>query len=120
MPYSEEFGLTVHGTGKSNREVVLNEIKEMMKEVNGLANSLRALEALVLSRPDTGVLKVRPATPLLTPPDLVVMVNWILSIYESFYCIATWGVSSEKTKQFADKFAETIRKPHSVQVSVPK
>jgi hypothetical protein len=59
MPYSEEFGLTVHGTGKSNREVVLNEIKEMMKEVNGLANSLRALEALVLSKPDTGVLRVR-------------------------------------------------------------
>lgn len=119
MPYSTKYGLTVRGTGRSNREVVLNEIKEAVDEAHGLIRALHTLQALVLSKPDTGVVKIRPETQLLNGDDLVPAFNWLLSIYESFYCIGYWGVHPDQIKKATRSFADIIANPYTVTASIP-
>jgi hypothetical protein len=122
MPYSHEHGLVVHGRGKTNRAVVLNEIKEAREEVQKIAQALVKLEALVLSQPEGGPTKLENlmATPIVTNYDLKPLLGWILSLYESFYLIGAVGVGGVYAKNAASWFSNSITKINHLAVSIPK
>jgi hypothetical protein len=122
MPYTVGGKLDVRGRGRSNREVVLNEIKEARQEVQKISQTLTQLEALAAAQPDTGTVKFeeKMAKPVLTLDQIFPLTGWILSLYESFYMIGYAGLGREYSKNVADIFSKAITQVNSIGVSLTK
>lgn len=107
----------VQGWGRSNRQVVLNEIREMRQELSRMAAALNQLEATVRARPEGGEYETedRMANPLLTLDQIWPLVGWLLSIYESFYMIGHAAIGREYARKVTKRFSEAI---HDVEIAV--
>src|SRR5262245_30841071 len=76
------------GQGKTDREVVLNEIQEARNELRQITAALATLEGILRSKLDDGqLLLTRRTTRLLTQDQMKPLLAWILSLYESFVTI---------------------------------
>lgn len=114
--------LNVAGRGRSNREVVLNEIKEARRELQKLSQTLQVLEQIVASKPDTGVVKVedRMASPLITLDQIWPLTGWILSLYESFYMIGRMALGRDYAAGVSREFSKLITNVNAVSITLGK
>jgi hypothetical protein len=122
MPYKLGGKLDVQGCGRSNREVVLSEIKEARQEVQKISQTLTKLESIALAQPDTGAVKFedRMTKPILNLDDIWPLTGWILSLYESFYMIGYAALGREYSTGVSRQFSEAITKVNSVGVKLGK
>lgn len=114
--------LNVAGRGRSNREVILNEIKEARQELQKLSQTLQVLEQIVAGKPETGVLKVedRMASPLITLDQIWPLTGWILSLYESFYMIGRMALGRDYATGVSRQFSKLITDVNAVPFSLGK
>src|SRR5688500_6950076 len=121
MPYTKEHGLVVSGQGKTNRAVVLNEIKEARAEVQKISQTLAKLESLILSQPEGGPVKIEKlmTKPIVTNYDLKPLVGWMLSLYESYHLIGALAVGTEYAQNAATWFSNSITKINHLGASIP-
>jgi hypothetical protein len=123
MPFNSVVGLMVQGIGTTNREAILNELKEAREEVRKLAFAVDKLEALVLAQPESGVrakFAAVQATPLLAKSDFTPLLGWMLSLYESFYLMACLGIGSGWVEARAAGFAKTITEVNSISLTLAR
>lgn len=107
----------VQGWGRSNRQVVLNEIREIRQELRHMEGALNQLEATVRAKPEGGEYDSADlmAKPLVTLDQIWPLVGWLLSIYESFYMIGHAAIGSEYARRVTKRFSEAI---HNAEVAV--
>jgi len=119
MPFANNT-LSISGHGRTNREIVLNEIKEARKEAQKLADTLANLEHMVRIQPDAGVFKIedRMLKPILTLDQIWPLTGWLLSIYESFYMIGHAGIGREYAKKVTAEFSNVITKVNTIGISL--